>query len=559
MVMPTFQPVVRAEQGPFSGAALVGTNTILLGWDIDPTYDRKGLLGFAVRRASYDPDTGEMKRMIWLSGQKRFKDQDTEGPEVSSAKAPFQRFRWSDYTVRANYAYQYEIFPVLEHGQSTRLLDPVRLWARPSLYDQDHVGVYVNRGVTSAHAYLTEFHNVEPSKVPNGAAYRWLSRSLRESLLEFIAAAGQGDGLHVAIYEFHDPEIASALKEALNRGVDVKIVYHKGQSPNDTAEESEHILSQAGLAQPAISIPRTWPKISHNKFVVRLTGGSPTHLWVGTTNFTEAGFYLQTNLALTFEQPSVADAYEQYFQILASNLPTSRRENPPRTPEQIQALSLSNITYHPTRSLSGVYFSPVRRDHIVDAAIELTREAKSVILLSTPFGMDARLKQALGQNPEAVVEYGLANSTATKSIEGLSRKNTRFFTPTRLETYMGKSWDARAFGKHKIHTKLMVIDPWGDTPAVLVGSANFSRASCRENDENAFLIKGDPRLAAIMATEFMRMFDHYKSRAFLNTIYAAVESPDRYLEEAEAWSNIYFNPSSRSYKFRDRQVFSGHE
>ena len=91
---------------------------------------------------------------------------------------------------------------------------------------------------------------------------------------------------------------------------------------------------------------------------------------------------------------------------------------------------------------------------------------------------------------------------------------------------------------------------------MLFGSANFSDGSCRKNDENALLIEGDHRLAAILTTEFMRMYDHYKSRAFINDVFKG-KTIALNLKEDESWSNTAYNPKARSHKFRDRQFFSG--
>jgi phosphatidylserine/phosphatidylglycerophosphate/cardiolipin synthase-like enzyme len=142
---------------------------------------------------------------------------------------------------------------------------------------------------------------------------------------------------------------------------------------------------------------------------------------------------------------------------------------------------------------------------------------------------------------------------------------------------MGRKWDAKAFGAHKIHAKTIVIDPWGDTPKVLIGSANFSEASCSDNDENAMLITGDWRLAAAIATEFMRMYDHYKSRFYIDRFNdenkalkkenkrrraqgldpLPLKTMDIHLKSDESWSRTAFDHSSWSRKFRDRIVFSG--
>lgn len=101
-----YKPVVRAKtkDGSLSGAALVGINSILLGWSVDNHADRKHLLGFGIRRTDYEPETGKMIRSEWFYGNKRFSHQIDKdyGPSISSYSAPYQRFNWSDYSVGPN-------------------------------------------------------------------------------------------------------------------------------------------------------------------------------------------------------------------------------------------------------------------------------------------------------------------------------------------------------------------------------------------------------------------------------------------------------------------------
>jgi phosphatidylserine/phosphatidylglycerophosphate/cardiolipin synthase-like enzyme len=122
---------------------------------------------------------------------------------------------------------------------------------------------------------------------------------------------------------------------------------------------------------------------------------------------------------------------------------------------------------------------------------------------------------------------------------------------------MGRTWDSKAFGAHKIHTKTLVIDPWSDNPAVLIGSANFSKGSCVRNDENTLLIKGDKRFTAMVTTEFLRMYDHYKSRYWINRLRSQNVGKIHFLNDKPSWTDVYFNQSNKSRKFRDRIVFAG--
>ena len=97
------------------------------------------------------------------------------------------------------------------------------------------------------------------------------------------------------------------------------------------------------------------------------------------------------------------------------------------------------------------------------------------------------------------------------------------------------------------------MDPFGDDPRMLVGSANFSDESVNGNDENAFLIEGAHRACAIVATEFLRMFDHYKTRRFIANLQVAPD--DQYLAEEGSWAIPFYEP--HRLKFRERLVFGG--
>lgn len=553
-----YAPVVFAKSDDYRGAALIGAHSASIAWNFEDEALRDGLMGFGVKRSDYDPDTRELLRTDWLMGQLRFEtDDDDTGTDVRSFEAPFQRFRWSDYTLNPDLSYLYEVFPIRgEPGALTRDEKPLQYWIRPSPVELDGTSIYVNRGVTAAFAYLDRFKLQHPKDVPNDAAFHWLSRGLKESILDFIEGVADGEALHLCIYEFFDDDIARALNMARRRGVDIEIIYH-GKENDHTTEKNEETIARARLK--SVATPRRLSgHLCHNKFLVHLRGGEAVSVHTGTANFSENAFHFQTNAAIKFDLPFVAAAYEEYFQILRSDPARSRRRND-ETDVRFRVFSvMERINAHEDKHFETSYFSPLRTRDIVEAAVSLVESAESCVFVSSPFALDNAIVEALGGNSEDILEYGLANSTAKKKIAALNRKNTRFFTPTRLETYMGRAWDSKAFGNHKIHAKMIAIDPWGDEPKLLFGSANFSDGSCTKNDENAFLAIGDKRLTAVLTTEFLRMFDHYKSRAFINQIRSGGRSEEkRFLSEDGKWMNTAFRANANSHKFRDRIVFAG--
>jgi hypothetical protein len=106
-----------------------------------------------------------------------------------------------------------------------------------------------------------------------------------------------------------------------------------------------------------------------------------------------------------------------------------------------------------------------------------------------------------------------------------------------------------------VHNKFFIIDPLGDNPIVLTGSANFSKPSITDNDENSVLIKGDARVADIYLTEFNRLFEHFWPR-YLKKIEDSKpkskqkkeEGFEEPLDEKYNWFKDYFVKESYHYK-----------
>src|SRR5262249_56265848 len=65
---------------------------------------------------------------------------------------------------------------------------------------------------------------------------------------------------------------------------------------------------------------RSRTKIPHNKFIVRLRGGSdPVEVWTGSTNFTASGFLGQTNVGHRVADPVTARQYFEYWKLVKTD------------------------------------------------------------------------------------------------------------------------------------------------------------------------------------------------------------------------------------------------
>ena len=105
-----------------------------------------------------------------------------------------------------------------------------------------------------------------------------------------------------------------------------------------------------------------------------------------------------------------------------------------------------------------------------------------------------------------------------------------------------------------IHTKFMLVDPLGAKPVVISGSANFSLASCTQNDENMLIVTGDKEVADIYLGEFMRSYSHYAFRDAVESARKAnrpfVAKP---LNEDCTWAQEHYRDGFRS---RQRRYFA---
>ncbi len=534
-----YQHRMESTQGGLRVVALVGTRAVELGFDVD--YDaaqRRSLLGFAVQKTRLPNGPPE-----WLRGMKRFADQARPQGDarLPTNEAPVQRFHWGDYALTPGQLYRYTVHPMWLRG-GARVLDTqgTTVELETAAEDDGAVGIYFNRGVTAAPAYLRRFGQLPPEDLEDPAeAKSWLSRGLLEALLRLIDAAVRGDGLRVAIYEFEHDEVLAALKRASVRGVDVRVVYH--DRGDETAAENRRRARALRLGAGKVRGRGAVPKLLHDKFVVHLEGTAPKRVWTGSTNFTDNAFYLQTNVGLLLHDPVIADIYARCFDLLWQDLPTTAMKD-----------AIGALSARPTPPGSAIYLSPTRSFTLLDDLVGMIEAAEKTLLVSCPFGLDARLSAAMIDNRDRVLEYALVNTSMRNKLRAQlpATAQTRIVAPARVARYDDVLWDPKKEPRgHRVHVKCVIQDPWGDSGRVYLGSANMSDESITKNDENGVILD-DSRVAAVAATEFLRMFDHYRFREAVKA-----DPADEFLAASGDWNKPFFVKNSA--RQRELAAFAG--
>jgi phosphatidylserine/phosphatidylglycerophosphate/cardiolipin synthase-like enzyme len=499
---------IRVRTGPLSVRAIAGTNVVLLAMDL-PKAMANQLLGFAVERV--DETEGITTPLL---GTKTFAETEppghVPGTPLSTFDHPIQAFLWGDYTARPDHDYTYRVAAL---GGTPSALVPLAETVVPVATETSGLGVHgvwFNRGVAASQAYVRRFANRRPSQVADREAYVWLSRGLEEAFLDFVGRAGPGDALRAAVYEFQYSPALEAFRAARDRGADVRIVVDC--KPNsDDAPRAKNLAAIAAAGIGDLVVERTSNKsyIAHNKFVVLVRAGQPISVWTGSTNLTEGGVFGHSNVGHVVRQPAVAARFLDYWMQLADD------------PERPALSTWTELAALPTTPKpppgTTVVFSPRKSLAALQWYADLMDRAKRSVFFTAAFGISAPLEAVLAVD-RPYLRYGLLER-ADESVELLKRdRDNVFAVGAKIEDDLLDGWAKEAltgFNVHVryIHTKFMLVDPLSSDPIVITGSANFSDASTRQNDENMLVIRGSTRVADLYLGEFMRLFNHFEFRS----------------------------------------------
>jgi phosphatidylserine/phosphatidylglycerophosphate/cardiolipin synthase-like enzyme len=566
----------KKTSGALTVRAIAGTHVVLLGMSVEPDA-RKELMGFAVERL--DGETGKKEP---LPNFLLFEDNDKgKDSDHSSVKNPFQAFQWCDYAAQPARKYTYTVTAKYGTPKALKDGDSVEVEVETENPDDGKHGIFFNRGAAGWQAYQREFGERDPDQVPDRAGYKWLSRGLEEALLAFIAQAdGKGWGLRAAIYEFNYVPVLDALWGAAHRDVDVKVVVD--EVDNSTKRDPIPEPKTKNLAAIDVSeigdscIPRTdTSEIPHNKFIVLLKDKKPVQVWTGSTNVTKGGIFGHSNVGHVVRDEEVAASYLTYWKELAKDpdhdVLQSWNVKEDDLPEQHAKAPAAEIA--PDPNSIGTVFSPRERLDALEWYAKLMDSAQESVFLTAPFGVSDQLHGIFAKD-KPYLRY-LILDHENKYITPVARDIEKDIdNEVAVGAFLGEgNWHQwlkehlTGFNKAVlfIHTKYMLIDPLGEDPIVITGSANFSENSITGNDENAMVIRGDTAVADIYLGEFMRLFTAFRLRKKVGAKKLDEPAPNPadagpepetpiYLDPDDGWADPHYVEGT---KRKERLLFSG--
>jgi len=522
--------------------AIAGTYIVLLGFNLHKN-KCKGLLGFSIHRTDHTENEA-----YYLEGMKAFKDTDPglpAGSHYSTRDHPIQSFQWADYSAKPGHQYTYKVTALKGTPENLKPFAETEVKVKTERPESGTHDIYFNRGVAASQEYARRFGDKEPKDVDNNRAFEWLSRGLYEAMESFVSSCEPNKhSLRIAAYEFNYDKFLKLLKDTVDRGVDIKIVYDaRKQPPRDTNRIKAQQFGLINLCKER-ETPKSY--IHHNKFIVKLENGKPISVWTGGTNFSEGGIYGHSNVAHVVEESNIAISYLKYWEELFQDRASTKMKN------EVELISPApNI---PIPKGTTVVFSPRKNLDALNFYANLAMSAKEGLFMTFAFGMNdifkkvyqnstAGFRLALLEKKTRPMKAGPERNAEEQSIQLLRNMPENvfavgnFISTNKFDGWVKERLSGLNSNVKYVHNKFMLIDPLSDDPIVVTGSANFSEASTTKNDENMLIIRGNKRVAEIYLGEFMRLFSHHTFRESLDWRQAA-EQP-KPLRTDDWWSDSF--------------------
>jgi phosphatidylserine/phosphatidylglycerophosphate/cardiolipin synthase-like enzyme len=482
--------------------------------------------GFALqRRVQGSSTTTYVPTWVGFRGTKH-----KPGESQPSTVWPIQRYIWSDYGAPADKKVQYRAVPMIGHAGALNPT-PQAEWSAWSnsvaLATGQTAGfdAYFNRGIVPAqwlaHQDPTKKSlqaDIENIKSKNRI---FLSGPLRVALLGLLSQAKK-DGVEVysALYELNDPELIAELKDiggkcnlVLGSGA-YKAANRKTGKPAEPDENAEvredlRLHSSVNVHDRLVKSPH----FAHNKFVVVCDkSGKPVTLWTGSTNWTVTGLCTQVNNGILIDSAPLAAAFRARWDELkdaGAQYPASLAKAG-TTPAKARVGSAS-VTAWNDPCLKTVDLADANR--YIKAA-----QQGVLFLMFNPGPKNTLLNTILGLNANKLYIHGVVNqdpggnkAPLIKPVhKGTALPPMAAILPAALQkkgNWFDKEFD---FSRVMIHSKVVVVDPFGAKPVVMTGSSNMGPKASGKNDDNLVIIATAPGLAAEYAVNIMSVYGHYK-------------------------------------------------
>ncbi len=334
------------------------------------------------------------------------------------------------------------------------------------------IRVFVTQSVSSGNM-LVYFNTPADNSVSTGTAAITLPNAIDDTLIKYIDRATET--IDFTMYNFNSANIANvatALNNALNRGVVVRVIFDN--AANNTG------VQQLDPSIGKISNPTgSQYGIMHNKFIIfdaHSTDPNKPIVWTGSTNLTEGQINTDPNNVIIIQDKSLALAYTLEFdEMFGSTTATPSLTNSKFGPDKIDNTPHEFII---GGSPVECYFSPSdgTNDIILGQIGSATATLDIATMLITRSDIAYALDDAVTDNNVALKVLVNHENDCSVTVWGI------------LSSLIGNNLQDDQSQGGIMHHKFMVVDNGLATAAVLTGSHNWSNAANNTNDENTLVV-----------------------------------------------------------------------
>jgi phosphatidylserine/phosphatidylglycerophosphate/cardiolipin synthase-like enzyme len=385
-----------------------------------------------------------------------------------------------------------------------------------------------------------------------------------------------GAHIYASLFELNDPEVLPAILTfgqrahvVLSDGTHAAPKPKKGAPAPAAAKRSktakaaksgvadENADARSQLRDGHVEVHDrmvTGNHFSHHKFIVFTDPKQttkPVMVWTGSTNLTYGGVCTQANNGILIKDPMIADRFFQQWQQLV--------KDGSGYPDSLAKFDEKAFTSTVGKAKITAWFAPNPRigpkpptgyaDHPdLKAARALINGAQEGVLFLVfnpgPKGtllndilalLDDKTKSGKlyirgvanqdpgAKNPILFIhdnrkDHGpddivLPGAVATSPT--LAKKDAQAAAAlAKWVKLVNDYWqeEPTGLGMVRVHSKVVVVDPFGKHPAVITGSHNLGPKASEMNDDNMVIIENDPATAAAYSVNIMTVYDQYRWR-----------------------------------------------
>ncbi|HET9676038.1 MAG TPA: phospholipase D-like domain-containing protein, partial [Solirubrobacterales bacterium] len=489
-----------------------------------------GCRGFALFRRPEGGDPAPVQTFVPFAGEAK-----QEGEHRPSTEWPIQRFAWADVFARNGETLSYRVVPMVgEAGSLTEKEDLASPWSPPVAVSPDAgdgLSAFFNRGVLATQAISRRLKDEkswtqsirEMIATPGNDTREYLSGELRLAMRKLLAEAhDSGAHIYAALFELDDPELIADLCALKSRA---HVILANGD--DDKGDENETARKELHEGGVEVHDRMTGSRLAHNKFLVYCDPpDSPQRVWTGSTNWTQTGLCTQVNNGLLIADEDVAHYYKTQWESLLK----AGDEFPD---DLVTGNSEERDAELKTSRKIGTWFAPVHDRVDLAAAEELIASAEEGILFlffnpgpkETLF--NAIMDRADPTSPhydEKLYVHGVLNQdpqagSKDPALVGLIHRgqldeaDPDIVLPSKVdERFAGWDKEIDRLSLVMVHSKVILLDPFGKRPVLMTGSHNLGKRASEKNDDNLNIVVGESRLAAAYATNIIAVYNNYRWR-----------------------------------------------